>query len=78
MYPDVNDCISAFGGSRHWRYVCQDNLELIPHNDKELELEMDMDSEGWKWDREKREYIPSAEMKVSFSSQHYNCCIIHI
>eukprot|EP00571_Detonula_confervacea_P007230 CAMPEP_0172329892 /NCGR_PEP_ID=MMETSP1058-20130122/61118_1 /TAXON_ID=83371 /ORGANISM="Detonula confervacea, Strain CCMP 353" /LENGTH=788 /DNA_ID=CAMNT_0013047085 /DNA_START=10 /DNA_END=2373 /DNA_ORIENTATION=+ len=66
VYPDVNDCIRVFGGPRHFRYVCQDNLELIPHNEGPLDLEMDMDSEGWKWDGERGRYIPSAEMKFTF------------
>ncbi len=65
ILPDVNDCISAFGGPRHFRYVCQDNLELGPIEKTQLDLEMHLDSEEWKWMSEEGRYIPSSEMKVS-------------
>lgn len=68
VYPDVNDCVEAFGGSQPFRYVCQDNLELSPRGDEPLELEMDLDPDEWKWDGQSGSYIPSAEMKVS--AQH--------
>eukprot|EP00579_Thalassiosira_antarctica_P017444 CAMPEP_0201945142 /NCGR_PEP_ID=MMETSP0903-20130614/53745_1 /ASSEMBLY_ACC=CAM_ASM_000552 /TAXON_ID=420261 /ORGANISM="Thalassiosira antarctica, Strain CCMP982" /LENGTH=801 /DNA_ID=CAMNT_0048488201 /DNA_START=85 /DNA_END=2487 /DNA_ORIENTATION=+ len=67
IYPDVNDSIEAFGGPRHFRYVCQDNLELSPHNEKPLELIIDLDPEEWKWDGERGRYIPSAEMKFMYA-----------
>ena len=66
VWPDVNDCIQAFGGPRNFRYVCQDNLELSPPSDKPLELSMDLNPEEWKWDGKR--YLPSEETKVSFLS----------
>ncbi len=65
VLPDVNDCISTFGGSRHFRYVCQDNLELGPIEKTQLDLEMHLDSEEWKWMSEEGRYIPPSELKVS-------------
>ncbi|KAL7541792.1 hypothetical protein ACHAXR_011210 [Thalassiosira sp. AJA248-18] len=68
LYPDVNDCISAFGGPRHYRYVCEENLELSPHNRQPLELSADLDHhEEWKWDAERGQYVPSAEMKFMYA-----------
>jgi len=67
IYPDVNDTIEAFGGPRHFRYVCQDNLELSPHSHKPLELNVDLDQDQWMWDAEGGRYIPSAEMKFMFT-----------
>ena len=63
IYPDATDCISAFGGPRHFRYVCQDNLELSLDKNP-LKLTTDLDPE-WKWDRKGGKYVPSIEMKVS-------------
>ena len=65
VYPDVNDCISAFGGPRSFRYVCQDNLELSLNNDKPLDFEMTLDPDEWKWVGDSGSYIPSIEMRVS-------------
>ena len=65
VYPDVNDCISAFGGPRSFRYVCQDNLELNLNNDKPLDFEMTLDPDEWKWVGDSGSYIPSIEMRVS-------------
>ena len=73
VYPDVNDCIRAFGGPRNWRYCCQDNLELSSHNDNPLEFEMELDEDDWRWDAERGMYVPSAEMKVSDTS-HTSLC----
>jgi len=67
IYPDVNDCIEAFGGPRSFRYVCQDNLELSSSNENPLELKLDVDPEEWKWDGEKGNYIASAEMKFMYA-----------
>lgn len=61
--PDANDCIQAFGGPRHFRYVCEENLELIDGEELELELE----SQEWKWDGDSKSYLPSEEKKVSVS-----------
>ena len=65
IYPDVNDCISAFGGPRRFRYVCQDNLELSLNNDKPLDFEMILDPDEWKWVGDSGSYIPLIEMRVS-------------
>jgi hemimethylated DNA binding protein len=64
IYPDANDCIKAFGGTRSFRYVCQDNLELCPVDDP-LDFEMTLDPDEWKWDCDVGRYTPSMEMKVS-------------
>lgn len=65
VYPDVNDCISVFGGPRHFRYVCQENLELSPVEETPLDLEVHLDPEEWKWLCDEGRYLPSSEMKVS-------------
>jgi hemimethylated DNA binding protein len=65
VYPDVNDCISVFGGPRHFRYVCQENLELSPVEETPLDVEVHLDPEEWKWLSDEGRYLPSSEMKVS-------------
>lgn len=65
VIPDVNDCVSAFGGPRHFRYVCQDNLESSPIETTPLDLEMNLNPEEWTWLSEEGRYIPSSEIKVS-------------
>lgn len=42
--PDRNDCVRAFGAERPFRYVCEDNLEICPANDRLLEVDMEP---GW-------------------------------
>lgn len=66
VHPDVNDSITAFGGPRHWRYVCQDNLEESPQSMKPLELQVDFDPGEWMWDAERGSYVPSAETKFMY------------
>ena len=65
IYPDVNDCVSAFGSPRSFRYVCQDNLELSYNNNDPLDFEVDLDQDEWKWDGVDGKYIPSTNLKVS-------------
>ena len=65
VYPDLNDCISAFDGPRSFRYVCQDNLELSLNNNKHLDFEMTLDPDEWKWVGDSGSYIPSIGMRVS-------------
>ncbi|KAL9190868.1 hypothetical protein ACHAXT_000574 [Thalassiosira profunda] len=65
IHPDVNDCVRAFGGPRHSRYVCQDNLS--PYDETQpLQFEMDLDSEQFKWDAAQGRYLPSEEMKFMY------------
>lgn len=73
IYPDINDCIDAFGEPRNFRYVCQENLEPIHENDAGP-IELDTDSshfDEWSWDAERKRYCPSVEMKVSIPL----CCM---
>jgi heat shock protein HspQ len=66
VIPDENDCIRAFGGSRSFRYVCQDNLEVCETSSK-LAVES-LNPQEWRWEGLKGVYVPSDELKVSYYS----------
>ena len=76
IYPDVNDSISAFGGPRSFRYVCQDNLELSHNNNEPLDFEVELDQDEWKWDGDNGEYIPSTYLKVSALHILLSFCLV--
>jgi hemimethylated DNA binding protein len=42
IVPDINDCIQAFNGPRPLRYVCQENLEACPENQKFIQVDEKM------------------------------------
>jgi hemimethylated DNA binding protein len=62
IIPDHDDCIEAFGGKRHSRYVCEANLETCPPDRSDLSADMDP---HWTFDSHEKVYIPPDDMKVS-------------
>ena len=69
VVPDTNDCIRTFGAPRSFRYVCQENLEQVDISD-ELEVD-DLNLQEWKWDNKRGVYVPTVEMRVSFSINRF-------
>jgi hemimethylated DNA binding protein len=41
VIPDSHDCILAFGGERSVRYVCEENLESCPEQERTLAVDME-------------------------------------
>jgi hemimethylated DNA binding protein len=62
IIPDRNDCIEAFGGERYLRYVCEQNLEICPADQRNIEVDLGPD-----WERHHSDavYIPPDDLKVS-------------
>lgn len=44
VIPNQDDCVQAFGGERPMRYVCQENLETCPQDQRDFQVDMDP---GW-------------------------------
>jgi len=41
VIPDRSDVMVAFGGERPWRYVCEENLELCPQENRDLDIDLE-------------------------------------
>lgn len=65
VIPDQNDCISAFGGERPFRYVCEENLETCPKPQCNIDVDLDTD---WQIDVSNSKYDPPDELKFKFAA----------
>ena len=61
VIPDRSDIVVAFGEGRPWRYVCEENLELCPEDDRNLDIDLEP---GWTTDFENGNYIPPDELSL--------------
>ena len=41
VIPDRNDVMVAFGGERPWRYVCEENLQVCPEDERSLDIDLE-------------------------------------
>ena len=71
VIPDPHDCVRAFGGTRPFRYVCQENLELCrPH---ETDIDVDLGDPDWR--REQVEgggfnFIPPSHLLFKYAQEN--------
>eukprot|EP00532_Pseudo-nitzschia_australis_P000440 CAMPEP_0168188126 /NCGR_PEP_ID=MMETSP0139_2-20121125/15456_1 /TAXON_ID=44445 /ORGANISM="Pseudo-nitzschia australis, Strain 10249 10 AB" /LENGTH=794 /DNA_ID=CAMNT_0008110493 /DNA_START=125 /DNA_END=2509 /DNA_ORIENTATION=+ len=61
VIPDRNDVMVAFGGERPWRYVCEENLELCPKENRDLDIDLEPE---WTTDVKNAKYVPSDELRL--------------
>jgi hemimethylated DNA binding protein len=62
IIPDQNDCIQAFGGERHSKYVCEENLEICHRDSRDIDVDL---APEWDFDSADGVYIPPDDLKVS-------------
>lgn len=72
IIPDQNDCIEAFGAGRPSRYVCEENLVVCPPDQRSIDVDLDVE---WRYDLEKKKYLPPLDLKVRFSSLIASWCV---
>ena len=61
VIPDRNDVMVAFGGERPRRYVCEENLELCPKENRDLDIDLEPE---WTTDVKNVKYVPSDELRL--------------
>ena len=66
VIPDRNDAIVAFGGERPWRYVCEENLEPCPKDNRGLDVDLELE---WTNDVKNGKYVPPEELKLRHGEQ---------
>lgn len=66
VIPDQSDCLTAFGAPRRFRYVCEDNLEACPHDQRNLDVDLGLD---WTRDSASNQYVPSMELRFKYGEQ---------
>ena len=53
VIPDRSDTMVAFGAERPWRYVCEENLEPCPEDNRNLDIDLEPE---WTVDVENGKY----------------------
>ncbi len=66
VIPDRGDTMVAFGAERPWRYVCEENLEICPKEDRELDIDLEPE---WTVDAESGKYQPPEELSLRHGGQ---------
>jgi hypothetical protein len=66
VIPDRSDAMVAFGGERPWRYVCEENLELCPKENRDLDIDLELE---WTIDAKTGAYQPSDELLLRHGDQ---------
>jgi hemimethylated DNA binding protein len=66
VIPDRGDSMTAFGGERPWRYVCEDNLELCPSEIRDLDVDLEP---AWISDATTGIYRPPDELILRHGNQ---------
>ena len=66
VIPDRSDVMVAFGGERPWRYVCEENLELCPENNRDLDIDLEPE---WTTDLKNGKYHPPDELLLRHGDQ---------
>jgi len=66
VIPDRSDVMVAFGGERPWRYVCEENLELCPQENRDLDVDLEPE---WTTDAKNGTYQPPDELLLRHGGQ---------
>jgi len=66
VIPDRSDTMVAFGGERPWRYVCEENLELCPQENRDLDVDLEPE---WIADVSKGTFLPPDELILRHGDQ---------
>jgi len=66
VIPDRGDVMTAFGGERPWRYVCEENLELCPNEIRNLDVDLEPE---WIVDATTGAYRPPDELVLRHGDQ---------
>mmetsp|Transcript_7676 Transcript_7676/g.19122 ORF Transcript_7676/g.19122 Transcript_7676/m.19122 type:complete len:806 (-) Transcript_7676:887-3304(-) len=66
VIPDRDDVMVAFGGERPWRYVCEENLEVCPKENRDIDVDLEPE---WTTDPKNKKYVPSDELKLRHGEQ---------
>ena len=66
MIPDRSDAMVAFGGERPWRYVCEENLELCPPENRDVDVDLELE---WTSDVTNGAYLPPDELILRHGDQ---------
>jgi hemimethylated DNA binding protein len=75
IIPDHNDCIEAFGAERSSRYVCEENLVVCPPDQRSIDVDLEAE---WRYDLEKKKYLPPLDLKVSFASRVFTIYLLKL
>jgi hemimethylated DNA binding protein len=59
VIPDPRDVLVAFGGERPWRYVCEENLEACPGNNRSIDVDLEPE---WSYDSSSGTYNPPNDL----------------
>ncbi|KAL3902407.1 MAG: hypothetical protein SGARI_005850 [Bacillariaceae sp.] len=59
VIPDPGDVLVAFGGERPWRYVCEENLEPCPNENKRIDVDLEPE---WSYDSSAGAYTPPNDL----------------
>jgi hemimethylated DNA binding protein len=70
VVPDRNDSIEAFGAERPVRYVCQENLEECPADQRRIDA--DLEPQDWTWDPATTRYAPSDALRYKYAEDAAN------
>eukprot|EP00980_Cylindrotheca_fusiformis_P028896 scaffold22671_cov164-Cylindrotheca_fusiformis.AAC.5 len=63
IIPDQDDCIDAFGAERPSRYVCQENLESCPEEQRRIDVDLEPE---WEFNRADKAYTPPDDVKFKY------------
>jgi hypothetical protein len=66
VIPDRSDVMVAFGGERPWRYVCEENLELCPQDNRDLDVDLEPE---WTTNAKNGAYQPPDELLLRHGGQ---------
>lgn len=61
VIPDQDDCIDAFGAERPSRYVCEENMESCPVEQRQIDVDLEPE---WEFNHTDRVYSPPDDLKV--------------
>jgi hypothetical protein len=61
IIPDPSDTMAAFGGERSWRYVCEENLEPCPIENRNIDVDLEPE---WSFDASLGAYSPSQDIML--------------
>jgi hemimethylated DNA binding protein len=75
IIPDQDDCIKAFGGERSSRYVCEENLEICPVEQRRIDVDLEPE---WEFNHADRVYIPPDDLKVRRAVYIPELCLLYI
>jgi hemimethylated DNA binding protein len=75
IIPDQEDCIKVFGGERSSRYVCEENLDVCPFEQRQMDVDLEPE---WEFNHADRVYIPPDDLKVRGAVYIPELCLLYI